>query len=50
MNCAQPSVAASPPRGEELPGPSRGEELPGPSVPQSSAGNLGTIIAIVLHC
>uniref|UniRef100_A0A9J8DMD7 Uncharacterized protein n=1 Tax=Cyprinus carpio carpio TaxID=630221 RepID=A0A9J8DMD7_CYPCA len=30
MNCAQPSVAASPPRGEEL---------PGPSVPQSSAAS-----------
>uniref|UniRef100_A0A8C1TU23 Uncharacterized protein n=1 Tax=Cyprinus carpio TaxID=7962 RepID=A0A8C1TU23_CYPCA len=39
MNCAQPSVAASPPRGEEFPGPSRGEELPGPSVPQSSAAS-----------
>ncbi|XP_052011027.1 uncharacterized protein LOC127663465 [Xyrauchen texanus] len=39
MNCAQPSIAASPPWGEELPGPSRVEELPGPSVPQSSAAS-----------
>ncbi|XP_028428556.1 uncharacterized protein LOC114552048 [Perca flavescens] len=35
MNCAQPSVAASPPMGEELPGPS----VPQTSVQQSSAAS-----------
>ncbi|XP_039682409.1 uncharacterized protein LOC120575649 [Perca fluviatilis] len=35
MNCAQPSVAASPPRGEELPGP----PVPQSSVQQSSAAS-----------
>ncbi|TDG99288.1 hypothetical protein EPR50_G00209420 [Perca flavescens] len=35
MNCAQPSVAASPPMGEELPGPS----VPQSSVQQSSAAS-----------